>query len=289
MGFCSGVKRAMRLALESREIFPNKRIFTFGELIHNNEAIKFLEEKQIYALEKETIFSTGKKFSDAIIIVCAHGIEADAMKFLQKNFASVIDATCPHVLQSQKMAIQAAKENFTVILAGEKKHQEILSLKSCIQLVKDANFIVIQNSKEAKTVNIKSILPICLIGQTTFKQDEYESIIEVFSTKFQYLLTSEKAKSNLRIHNTICPATQKRQDALIELAGNCDAILVVGGKNSANTKRLFQTAQKLQPNSFLIENVEELPDKIYSFEKVGITAGASTPDFVIEKIKKKLC
>ncbi|MEL3908234.1 MAG: 4-hydroxy-3-methylbut-2-enyl diphosphate reductase [Treponemataceae bacterium] len=290
LGFCSGVKRAMETALKLREDFPQRKIFTFDQLIHNNEAVKFLESKKIYALEKQTALTLNKNFSDAIIIVCAHGIEVEAKMKLEKNFKTVIDATCPHVLQSQKKAFTAAKENCNVILVGEKKHQEVLSIKSYVDLAEKKKCIIIANLAEAKKLALKltsADLPICLIAQTTLKQTEYNEIAKVFSQKVS-AISDNKCEQNFNVLKTICPATQKRQDALIKLAHICDAVLIVGGKNSTNTNRLFITAKKIQPNSFLVENADELPPEVFSAKKLGIAAGASTPDFVLESIKQKL-
>lgn len=290
LGFCSGVKRAMEIALKLREDFPERKIFTFDQLIHNNEAVKFLESKKIYALEKQDALAPDKNFSDAMIIVCAHGIEVEAKTILEKNFKTVIDATCPHVLQSQKKAFTAAKENYNVILVGEKKHQEVLSIQSYVNLAEKKKCTIIADLAEAKRLAAKLTsvdFPICLIAQTTLKQTEYEKIAEVFSQKVS-TISENNCEQTIRVLKTICPATQKRQDALIMLAQICDAVLVVGGKNSTNTNNLFMTAKKIQPKSFLVENADELPAEIYSVKKLGLAAGASTPDFVLESIRRKL-
>lgn len=288
LGFCAGVKSAMEIALKARRDFPAAKIFTFDQLIHNMEAIRFLERKKIYALKKETALSPEHDFSDAIIIVCAHGIEVGAKELLEKKFFRVIDATCPHVLQSQKKAFTAASENFSVILVGEKNHQEILSLKSYVELADKKPCTVIANAAEAEAFSLREdILPVCLIAQTTLKQSEYEQIIRVFSQKISAFY-SELHGTQLKVFKTICPATQKRQEALIKLAGACDVVVVVGGKNSTNTNRLFRTALQLNPHSFLVENADELPPELFSAQIIGITAGASTPDFVLDEITKKL-
>lgn len=292
LGFCSGVKLAMNTAIRMREENPTIDIFTFGELIHNGDAIKFLESKNIFALKKEKALLPLPKYKDAIIVVCAHGIEVKDMKVLKENFFKVMDATCPHVLQSQKKAQSFVNKNYKVILVGEKNHQEVLSIKSCIDGIKGSNCVFIENQTHAQNLNIeKSDLPICLIGQTTLKKTEYESIAKIIEKKIQALFpknSKENISEYLQVLNTICPATQKRQQALTNLAKNCDAILVVGGKNSTNTNRLFQTASKLQPNSFLIENETEVPESILQFERIGISAGASTPDFVLKSVEEKL-
>lgn len=289
LGFCSGVKLAMGKALKARSDFPHRRIFTFGELIHNNEAICLLEKKHIYALAKEKSLAVTNDYSDAIIIVCAHGIEHTTLKQLQKNFFRVIDATCPHVLQSQKKAEKAVKQG-TLFLIGEKNHQEVLSIKSHAELVHGGTCTVIENENEARNfVPDKTSQSFYVIGQTTLKQTEYQAIIDILADKISQCDSASAAKTaTFIVYNTICPATQKRQAALLELTKHCEAILVIGGKNSANTKRLFQSAREHTKNAFLIENAAEIPSEIYRFERIGITAGASTPDFVIDEIDKKL-
>lgn len=298
LGFCSGVKLAMGLAIKARDEFPEKRIFTFDELIHNMDAIKFLESKNIFSLDKKAALSKNSDYKDAVIIVCAHGIEAEAMTVLNKKFYRVIDATCPHVLQSQKKAEKAARAGYNVILVGEKKHQEVLSIRSHAELIGSSSCLIIENLEDTEKLKREEIKkPICVIGQTTLKQSEYQAIIEVLARKFSKNCSSricENTKElnaineDFYVYNTICPATQKRQEALIDIAENCDAILVVGGKNSTNTQRLFQTAKKIKKASYLIENASQIPLELFNYEKIGITAGASTPDFIINEIKIKL-
>ena len=288
LGFCSGVKSAMEKALNARREFPEARIFTFDKLIHNADAIRFLESHAIYVLDKQVALDKACDFSDAIIIVCAHGIEAAAKEQLEKSFRKVIDATCPHVLQSQKRAFAAASAGFHVVLVGEKEHQEVLSVKSYAEWAGKKPCTVIANADEAHAFHVRSdMLPLCLIAQTTVKQTEYEQVIEIFSQKVADL-SKGTDETMLKVFKTICPATQRRQDALIKLAGECDVLIVVGGKNSTNTNRLFRTAQELHCNCFLVENADELPPQAYSAKIIGLAAGASTPDFVIDAITQKL-
>ena len=147
---------------------------------------------------------------------------------------------------------------------------------------------MIANADEAHAFHVRSnMLPLCLIAQTTVKQTEYEQVIEIFSQKVADL-SKGTDETMLKVFKTICPATQKRQDALIKLADECDVLIVVGGKNSTNTNRLFRTAQELHCNCFLVENADELPPQAYSAKIIGLAAGASTPDFVIDAITQKL-
>lgn len=282
LGFCSGVRRAITIALKAGSDYPAKAIYTFGQLIHNNDAISFLEKQGITALPKETLCAAQPgQFKDAVLILCAHGVERDLQQRLETSFYKVIDATCPHVLQNQKKCQAESFTHKTIILAGEKEHQEILSLKTHIE--PPCRCIVVQKAAEAESLLLTPAdLPLCFIAQTTLKQSEYRQITQIISSRIS------TNQPDIKVLNTICPATQQRQDALIKLSKNCDAIIVIGGKNSANSVRLFQTAKALQPHSYLIENKMELPPEIFSVERIGITAGASTPDFVIADVKDAL-
>ena len=164
--------------------------------------------------------------------------------------------------------------DYTIVLAGDKNHGEVTGIAGYA----GDKFILVENSIEVSDLKIPSDEKVILLSQTTYSPVEFNKIANIIEEKYQ----------NSKIMNTICPATKERQDALIKLCPIVDGIVVVGGKNSANTKRLLQTALKYCKNAILIERAEEIPSEFLSLNTVGITAGASTPDSVIQEVKSYL-
>jgi 4-hydroxy-3-methylbut-2-enyl diphosphate reductase len=183
----------------------------------------------------------------------------------------LVDATCPRVLNSQKKVGEASEKGMSVIIAGDKDHGEVQGIAGYAK-----NISIISNRLEAEKISVT--LPALLISQTTFSKEEYDSIGAVLSARFP----------EIEIADSICPATGKRQKALIDIADKVDAIIVIGGKNSANTVRLYETALKLGKKVWHIENENEIPDEVKNFSIIGVTAGASTPDWVIKEVADKL-
>ncbi len=264
LGFCMGVKKATEAVYNLIENRKNCKISTYGPLIHNPLVLDYLAEKGVDIIDKT-------EDAAGIVVIRAHGIHPDIRSKLEKKDIELIDATCPRVLNSQKKVKKASEKGLYVIIAGDKNHGEVQGIAGCAK-----NVSIIENSIEAGEISIT--LPALLISQTTFSKEEYDSISRILSARFP----------GIEVADSICPATGKRQKALIDMAGNVDAIIVIGGKNSANTIRLYETALRLGRKVWHIENENELPDEIKSFSVVGITAGASTPDWVIKKVADKL-
>ncbi|MGL4986281.1 MAG: 4-hydroxy-3-methylbut-2-enyl diphosphate reductase [Treponemataceae bacterium] len=275
LGCCMGVKKALD-AVETLNDGRSK-IYTLGPLIHNDQVLNLLKKKHVTSLSEKDLESDLPK--NATIVIRAHGISPKMRQKINLKRLSVFDATCPHVLASQKKAGDFAREGRTIILIGDKNHAEILGIEGFAE----ENFtengcacLVVQNQKEAQDL---SFYPqkAALIAQTTISYSEFESVASFLKQKI----------ADFRICNTICDATNKRQNALMDLKG-VDGIIVIGGKNSANTKRLFISAQSICSNVIFIETKEEIPQDFFSFETIGITAGASTPEFIIEDVEKHL-
>ncbi|NLK46151.1 MAG: 4-hydroxy-3-methylbut-2-enyl diphosphate reductase [Treponema sp.] len=275
LGYCMGVRRAVEIAEKACKENPDKKIFTLGPLIHNNSALEIFKKKGINIL-KEDAGDLKNDFNNSVVIVRAHGVMPIVIDNLKTKGVSVMDATCPRVLSSQKRAADYAKKGYTVFLAGDKNHGEIVGISGHARSY-GAECIVIEHKDDALAVqNVpeKSVL----LSQTTISKSEYDVIADVLKAK----------NSNIVILNTICPATNERQKALVKLCKNVDGVLIIGGKNSANTKRLLRTAQELCNHAFLIETAKEIPKLFFSLKRVGLTAGASTPDFVIDEVEAAL-
>ena len=278
LGMCMGVRRAEELALLAAKKGKRvrKAVFTYGPLIHNPQAVADLEKSGLRVLDPEA-FEKGLLDAAAkgsIVVIRAHGASPEAFERLERLGAEVIDATCPRVLKSQKKAKELLEQGYSVVIAGDRRHGEVAGI-----LGHAPGAEVVENASEAKALaEAWAEKPVALIAQTTIKKSEYDAILERFRAFCPNVLAVE----------TLCPATFDRQAALADLAGRVDAIVVVGGKNSANTQRLFMAAVESGKPAWHIETAAELTDEIFSFGSVGITAGASTPDSMVDEVERFL-
>jgi 4-hydroxy-3-methylbut-2-enyl diphosphate reductase len=271
MGYCMGVRRAVEAAEQALLDNPVRPVYTYGPLIHNPSALERLSRSGV------VIIGTGntpipEDFAGASVVIRAHGIPPAERAELEKRHAHIVDATCPRVLSSQKRARDWFQKGYTVILAGDLDHGEITGIAGYAP-----GCIVLESRDAAERLEHYPEKAV-LISQTTIKQSEYDAIAEVLSRKIP----------ELAVFNTICPATLERQNALEALAGQVDGILVIGGKNSANTQRLYNTACGICEKAWHIERPEEIPGEAFSLSRIGITAGASTPDEVIDAVEQAL-
>jgi len=273
LGFCFGVRRAVELAEKALEDSAGNKVYSLGPLIHNESALKALSEKGLETVEENEI---EKIPENSAVIIRAHGVGPTVISRLEERNCKIIDATCPRVKASQKMVERYTYQNDYVVLTGDKNHGEVIGIAGYA----GKNFSLIQDFDEAQ----KFILNECddknliLLSQTTYSPMEFERIESLFKERFK----------NLAVMNTICPATNERQDSLQELCKKVDGILVIGGKGSANTKRLFQTAEKNCSHAAHIQSSSDIPEEFFSLKTVGITAGASTPDSIIEDVESFL-
>lgn len=273
LGYCMGVKRAVEIAEKTLKDYPQHQVYTLGPLIHNKTALQSLEEDGLKVLHAADVDSLDTSVPTAVIIR-AHGIGQALRSQLQKMGVVLIDATCPRVLVNQRRAARFSGEGFAVVIVGDRTHGEVAALAGSV--CDNQYSYIIENVAEAKNLLNNPIFlenPAILISQTTISEDEYCSVRDVLLEK----------KHDLKIFDTICPATQDRQDALANLNNDVEAIIVMGGKNSANTQRLYQRALELSKYAIHVENADEIPTKFYGFKKVGLTAGASTPAQVIDQ------
>lgn len=268
LGFCFGVRRAVDTAKNAvaGNADSSKKIFTLGPLVHNPVVMDSLRKNGVQVL-------SGTDFSmvdgSSVVVIRAHGTTPDIIDSLKSKNAEILDATCPKVHLSQKRAAEWSLKGYDVIIAGDKNHGEVLSISSYAK----NKCTVIENAEEASKIKVSE--KAILIAQTTFSPVEFEKIKNILSGKNPALV----------VFNSICSATMERQEALAELKGRAQGIIVIGGKNSANTKRLYESALKICPKVVLIEDAEEIPEYFLALNKVAVTAGASTPDSTIDKVE----
>ena len=271
LGYCMGVRRAVDFVEKALETSSDKKVYTLGPLIHNKIALEKLQEKGLSVIQENNINLLNQ---NTVVAIRAHGVSPDVIKNIENTGAMIVNATCPKVSASQKNAYKYAQMGYLVILVGDKNHGEVTGIAGYA----GDSFLLIETVSDAKNVQNSFQQKAVLLSQTTFNSDEFELIAEILKPKFK----------ELKILNTICSATRERQDALKRLCPLVEGVIVVGGKNSANSRRLFEIAKENCMKSVFIENVDEIPDYFYKLNKVGITAGASTPDSVIKAVKEAL-
>ena len=273
LGFCFGVRRAVELAEKALTENSGKNVYSLGPLIHNELVLNELSSKGLLIVNENEI---EKIENGSIVIIRAHGVEPSVEKKLVEKNCRIINATCPRVTASQKMVSKYNSRKDFIILTGDKNHGEVISIAGYA----GNNFILVQNLKEAENLKFtdSNDFNFILMSQTTFCVNEFEKIKNCL----------EKKCRNLTVLNTICPATKERQDSLIDLCSKVDGVLIIGGKNSANTKRLYELAQENSTKAVFVQSAQEIPEQFYTFEKVGITAGASTPDQLITEVEATL-
>lgn len=262
-GFCFGVKRAIQIASE------HQNSYTMGPLIHNQKEIDRLQHEHNVGLYENI---DDVKNGDTVIIR-THGIPKDDLKTLKNKDAKVINATCPFVTTPQNIVKKMSSEGYSIVIFGDSSHPEVKGVKSYGEDV-----YVVLKPEELKTIKFKND-KIATVAQTTRKKEEYVAIIN------ELILTHKE----VRVFNTICDATFENQAAAKELSSEADIMLIIGGKNSSNTKQLFDICKANCIDSYLIEDESELKNEWFKDKKLcGITAGASTPDWVIQKCVDKL-
>jgi len=267
-GFCFGVKRAINLAEETAG--REHRVYTLGPIIHNPQEVKRLEKKGIKTLKDLKNLKTG------CVILRTHGIPFNLHKKLENNRdINIIDATCPFVKKAQNIVKQlgacTSYRDKTIVVVGEKIHPEVAALIS----YGNGRCVVIETVKEAWSFRSNGDLSI--VSQTTQVPENFESIVKVL-----------KKRHRIKVYNTICKATLDRQKSAVKLAGNVDLMIVIGGKNSGNTTRLAEICSA-KTNTYHIETCESIEEKWFKdITRVGLTAGASTPDWIIKEIEVRI-
>ena len=270
-----GVRRAVELARAEAER-PAGKVYTLGPLIHNPQALEDLGRLGIESLDESEL---PENLDGASVIIRAHGISPQIEKELRKRRAAVTDATCPRVKASQLKAAALAKAGYRLFLAGEESHAEIAGIKGYAETAAGCLPLVINSAPEAEKAAAElrredPAAKTALIGQTTISRDEYGAIGAAIARFFP----------EIEIIQTICPATAERQDSLRELLEKAGAVIVAGGKGSANSRRLLAIAEAAGKPCALVERAADIPPRFYGYEFVGLAAGASTPDSVIDEI-----
>ena len=267
-GFCFGVKRAVDEAIKTQKQY-NKKIYTLGPLIHNVDVVKYLEDNNIFAIDMNNLDTLNK---GDVILIRSHGVSKKTFDDLNEKGLIIINATCPFVTNIQQKVNKFSHEGYKIVILGDEKHPEVVGINGWCNndaiITKDGSF----------NENLPN--KICVVSQTTEKEENWDKTIDNLS---------KESIDELKSFNTICAATEERQKSVYDLSKNVDFMIVVGGKHSSNTTKLYQIAKENCPNTIHIENASELPKDLLenkNIKNIGITAGASTPDWIIKEVVK---
>ncbi len=266
-GFCFGVERAVEMVEEA--LSEGDTVRTLGPLIHNEQEMQRLGQFGVTTISEPVQIKRGET-----AVIRAHGVTPQVQKELEEKASKVVDATCPFVTRVQKLASRAAIENRHVIVVGNPDHPEMIGVKG---YAPEHAFIV----KDAEEIShLPKLIRPLVVSQTTIKAQTFFDAAEAVKLK---------TDDEVQIINTICSATRDRQDAARALAGEVDAFYIIGGNHSSNSRKLLTVCKEQCEKSFLIETEDEINAKdLKGVERVGVTAGASTPNWLIEKVVKRL-
>lgn len=267
LGFCMGVKRAVDLAYRAIEKADGQPVVTLGPLIHNAQEIARLERDGITVADEASLPARGT------VLIRAHGVAPQAYEQLKQRGVKIMDGTCPYVHYSQRKAMELRRDGYTLVIVGDKHHPEISGILGYIN----------NEAHVVKTVEDARALPafdrIGTIAQTTISPQKYQAIIAVLR---------EKARE-VNVCETICDATEENQKAIRQLSAEVDLLFVIGGRHSANSNKLVEAAREQCPRARLIETAEEIdPAELQGVARLGISAGASTPDWMIQRVVERI-
>jgi len=265
-GFCFGVKRATQMAFEASA--EHERICSLGPIIHSPQVVQKLAEKGVAVVDQVG------EIPEGAVIIRSHGVTADEMQAILDRDLSVVDATCPFVKKAQEYAARLAAEGYTLVIVGEADHPEV---KGIVSYAKAAKVQVVANAVEAD--KLPRLGRVGIVAQTTQSFENLRQVVVICLEKCQ----------ELHVFNTICDATTVRQNEAQAIARQVDVMLVIGGYNSANTSRLAQLCREIQPASHHLETADDVQrDWFVGAGRVGITAGASTPRWLIDEVVSRV-
>ena len=264
-GFCFGVKRAVETVYEQ---VGKGNIYTYGPIIHNEEVVKDLEQKGVFVIDKESDISA---LSEGTVVIRSHGVERRIYDLIKDNSLELVDATCPFVKKIHNIVDKDSGQGNQIIIIGNPNHPEVMGIVGWC----NTKPIVLETIEEAENLEIPEDRKISLVSQTTFNHKKFNSIVEIF----------EKKGYNITVYNTICNATEERQKETASIAQQVDAMIVIGGRNSSNTQKLYDISKKECANTYYIQTLVDLDLAAFeSVGRVGITAGASTPNHIIKEV-----
>ncbi len=269
-GFCFGVTRAVDEVYNQVEKNEGRQIYTYGPIIHNEAVVSDLEKKGVKVIESEKDLET---IEDGILIIRSHGIRKEIHEFIEKKGIEYVDSTCPFVKRIHNIVEKESAAGKTIVVVGSAKHPEVDGIVSYAQ----GPVYVVETPEDVEKLNIPEGTEICIVSQTTFNTNKFQETVDKFSN----------SRYNVNVVNTICSATQERQTEAERIAGQVDAMIVIGGAHSSNSRKLYEICSKKCANTYFIQTLDDLHLELPKAVKlVGITAGASTPKNIIEEVQQ---
>lgn len=271
-GFCFGVKRAVDTVHE--QLKTGKTIYTYGPIVHNEEVVKELEDLGVKVLnsKEELMELTPADGEQVAVVIRAHGVPREIYELLEQKGMECVDATCPFVKRIHKIVEEGSQNGNQVFIAGNPGHPEVEGIRGWCH----GDAIVVETVEEAQKLTIDDKKQGILVAQTTFNFNKFDNLVEIFQQKGY----------NGTVVNTICNATEERQRAARELAKRADVMIVIGGKHSSNTRKLYDICSSECANTYYIQTLDDLSLVLPTTVRlVGITAGASTPNKLIEEVQ----
>ena len=264
-GFCFGVKRAVDTVYEQT---GKKNVYTFGPIIHNEEVVKDLEKKGVF------VINTMEELDDiteGTVIIRSHGVSSAVYEALQKKGVEIVDATCPFVLKIHNIVKQESANGKQIVIIGNEKHPEVEGIMGWSK----TQVHVVDTAEKAQNLQLDPQREVCIVSQTTFNYNKFKELVEIISEKGY----------NIIIRNTICNATVERQTEAREIAKRVDAMIVVGGSSSSNTRKLYEICKNECKDTYYIQTLNDLDmTSLGKADCIGITAGASTPNNIIQEV-----
>ena len=266
-GFCFGVKRAVDMVYD--EAAKGNKVYTLGPIIHNEQVVNDLEKKGVNVLDSVNDIKDGENIT---VIIRSHGISEDIYNNLKAKNVKIVDATCPFVAKIHRIVREKYKDGYQIVIIGNANHPEVEGIKGwCCN---DA--VIIESIEDAENIVLDIQKKVCVVAQTTFNYKKFKDIVDILLKK----------SYDIDVMNTICNATEERQTEAGTIAGQSDAMLVIGGKHSSNTQKLYEICKKRCSDTYFIQTLDDLDlKKLQSFRSVGITAGASTPNNIIKEVQ----
>lgn len=270
-GFCFGVKRAVDTVYEQVDTCSGP-IYTYGPIIHNEEVVKDMESKGVVVLRTEEELDD---ISGGTVIIRSHGVEKRIYDKLEAKGIRIVDATCPFVKKIHNIVQKESAAGKYILIIGSPDHPEVIGIRGWA----GEHAAVVQNADDIENIDFSKNRKICVVSQTTFNYNKFKDLVEII----------KKKSYDIIVLNTICNATKERQTEAESIAESVDAMIVIGDKHSSNTQKLFEICHRACNNTYYIQTLDDLDlNQLGSVETVGITAGASTPNNIIEEVQNNV-
>ncbi|MCQ5338502.1 4-hydroxy-3-methylbut-2-enyl diphosphate reductase [Eubacterium ventriosum] len=267
-GFCFGVQRAVDSVYKELEENSGK-IYTFGPIIHNEQVVEDLNKKGIEVID--TVEQL-KEIKEGTVVIRSHGVAKEIYDILEQQKLKMVDATCPFVKKIHNIVLDESNNGKTIIIIGNDNHPEVEGIKGWV----NGEVIVINKEEQIEKLSLPEQTKACIVSQTTFNHNKFKYLVEII----------RKKGYDITVVNTICNATHVRQVEAQKISSKVDGMIVVGGKNSSNTQKLYDICRNECENTFYVQTVKDLNlHELKSLKSIGITAGASTPKNIIEEVR----